>query len=127
MISETAETDIELGVAGVCWVYALVAPVKHRFRGMSVNFDVPHHFGTRGEFLLRMIVLNSTVTRDVCQAGPSRAGKQCFAKRREIKMKSEKISAKRLPRRTPNRDGMAAYTCPLCMHSSAGVQTGLAH
>jgi hypothetical protein len=30
-------------------------------------------------------------------AGPGRADKQCFAKRREIKLKTEKISAKDCP------------------------------
>jgi hypothetical protein len=32
--------DIEMRVAGVCLVYALVAPVEYRIRGMSVNFDI---------------------------------------------------------------------------------------
>lgn len=39
MISETMR-DIEMRVAGVCLVYALVAPVEYRIRGMSVNFDI---------------------------------------------------------------------------------------
>ena len=31
--------DFEMGFDGVCWIYALVAPVDIRFGGMSINFD----------------------------------------------------------------------------------------